>query len=189
MKIGFANHLNYLSLNDQTELLNKFGCEKLFTADNFKTAKENFYIMDMLLNKSDEVVFCDFNVVPVSTLQLINKLSDWAEKGVIFHSIERNITNKPEILNFIFSLVKHYKYFRKTKSMIGIEKIKNDPAIMGRSKGINDETKQVIDKVVKMYKLDYPPPVIIEELNISKSSYYRYIKQKNLKTRPYKKSS
>ena len=181
MKIGYAR----ISTKDQSfdlqiDALNKAGCEKIFkeVVSGIKTEKVELKEVMKVLRTGDTLVVWRLDRLGRSLKSLISFVNELKEGGIYFASIMDSIDTSSSMGQFFFHVTGAFAELERNliheRTMAGIKASRARGIKGGRPKAIDPET---FDIALKMYKTrEFSVRQICEKLNITRRTFYRYMK-------------
>lgn len=182
MKIGYARvSTKDQNLEMQTDDLIREGCEKIFK-EKQSSIKERTELMKLKeqLRNGDTVVVWKLDRLGRSLKDLVILIDYFHKQGVEFKSIRDNIdtntTSGRFFLNFMAILSEYEREMIVERTKAGLESARLRGRIGGRKTGLSNEAKTKAAAAKHLYE-DKKLPIkeILNSLNISKSTLYRYL--------------
>jgi len=183
MKIGYAR----VSTQDQNLALQmaeleKFGCKIIFK--EVGSAVKDRPNLDNLLNQlrsQDTVVVWKLDRLGRSVRHLIDLIQYFRENDIDFVSLRDNFDTTSAQGRLIFNIFASFAEFEReliserTKAGLAVARAKG--RVGGRKPGLSEKAQKTAIAAYHLYKQDeLLSSEIIQQLHISKSSFYRYIK-------------
>lgn len=168
------------NLDTQIDLLEKYGCDKIFQDKITGLAIQRPALDDMLsqLREGDTVVVARFFRLGRNRDHVINLVNDFANRKVIFKALDVGIdTTTPAgklILSIFASLAEYDREVILEKTKAGQQLAKAKGKHIGRPSGVNQEN---YNKVKKALEKDLSVSEIVSLTGISISSVKRYKKE------------
>lgn len=132
---------------------------------------------DVRKRKTDVVLVWKFDRFARSTKELINALEEFNSLGVDFISYKENVDTSTPAGKILFTMISAFAEFERSiireRVIAGMEKAKARGARIGRPK-IPPFTKQ---KIILLKERGLTYKEIIKQMKISKSAYYKIIKE------------
>ncbi len=168
-------------LDLQNDELKKAGCEKIFSdvVSGAKTEREGLNQALKYLRKDDILVIWKLDRLGRSLKHLIKIVEELNENGIGFKSLQENIdttTGTGKLIFHIFgALAEFEKDIIRERTIAGLKAARARGRKGGRPKKMNDKK---IEMAQAMYdKKTIPIMDICRKLEISKVTFYRYIKK------------
>lgn len=194
MKIGYAR----VSTSDQKfdlqiDALKKEGCEKIYK-DVISGAKKDSRVLNDLLNNlrsGDILIVWKLDRLGRSIKQLINLVNHLDELNVGIKSINNPIdTTSPQgrlIFNIFASLAEFERELTIERTNAGLEAARARGKMGGRPKGLSNEAEKTAYAAETLYKEEnLSVKDITNKLNISKSTFYKYLRHRKVKISNYR---
>ncbi len=183
MKIGYAR----VSTQDQNlalqlDALQKVGCERIFE-EKVSSRKERPELDRTLdhLRKGDSLVVWKLDRLGRSLKELIKIVESLQEREIAFVSLQDGIdttTTTGKLTFHIFAALAEYeRNIISERTKAGLKAARARGRKGGRPKGLSDQAKEK-QRVAKILHQDHSmtPKQICEQLGISRSTLYRYLK-------------
>lgn len=184
MKIGYvrvstAVQVDGYSLEQQKEKLREAGCEKIFE-DVMSGAKKERPGMSSLLEavrEGDTVVVVKLDRFGRSLANLLELMTDFDKRGVVFVSLSESIDTSTAIGRMMFNILGSIAEFERElimeRTQAGIAQARAAGVKFGRPSKFNDV---LVKKAVKLYRNDEISSVeAARVLGVSRASYYRLL--------------
>lgn len=189
MTLGYARTSTpEQSLDSQIDALKKAGCEHIFTdqVSGAKTVRPGLDEMLGKLRKGDTIVVWRLDRLGRNLKHLIQLLDDFTEQGIEFVSITEGIDTKTPMgkLNFhmVGALAEFYRNINRENTLAGLASSARKGRKGGRPKGLSKKAEQTSRIAASLYQEDQLSAAqISEQLNISKSTLYRYLRARGVK--------
>ncbi|NJB37791.1 recombinase family protein [Croceivirga sp. JEA036] len=188
------------NLDLQLDALLKEGIEqKNIYTDKVSSAKEERVSLSKLLNfvrEGDTIIVWKLDRLARSLIHFTKLMTEFDEKGVKFKSITEPFIDTTErsshsefIINLFASLAQLERDIIIERTKAGMASAKRRGQILGAPKGISKKNQQkaiLCEEYFKDGKLTVTE--ICERLDISRATYYKYLRYRGLagKLRPYK---
>lgn len=193
MIIGYARvSTKDQNLDPQIDALKKIGCKKIFSEKVSGTKKERVEFEKLLnsLKNGDTLIVTSIDRLGRTSKELIFLLDHFKEKGVNLKSITEGIfdTSSPmgEAVFQIMAILKAMEIkVLKERTMQGLEAARKRGRKGGRKPGSYNKVKAAA--AVKMWMEDKPISEILQELEISRSTLYEYLKNEGVNYKEAKK--
>ena len=202
MEFGYTRvSTNEQSLNLQLDALLKDGIDiKNIYTDKVSSTKQDRENLSKLLNyvrEGDTIVVWKLDRLARSLIHFTKFINQLNEKGVRFRSITEpflDTTDKSSHSQFIVSIFAALAQLERDiiieRTKAGLESARARGKILGAPKGLSEKAKKtamLVEHYFNEGKLTVPE--ILYELNISKATYYKYLKHRKVKgIRPYKRN-
>lgn len=189
------------SLDLQLDALLKEGIEqKNIYTDKVSSTKEERKSLSKLLDyvrEGDTIVVWKLDRLARSLIHFTKLMSELDEKGVKFRSITESFIDTTKkssqsefIINIFAALAQLERDIIIERTKAGLESARRRGKVLGAPKGISKKNQQkavLCEEYFKEGKLTVSE--ICERLNISRATYYKYLRYRGLsgKVRPYKK--
>ena len=178
------------NLDLQLDRLKEYGCERIYS-EKTSAVKERPELKELLdhIRKEDVIVVTSFDRLARSHNQLVETVCLINEKGANLVSLKEKVDTKTPIGRFAFNLFASIAEFEREliveRTKAGLESARKKGRIGGRRKGL--VTKEQINKANNVHKLSLKGEMSVREIcelfDISKSTYYRYLKYKEDETK------
>jgi DNA invertase Pin-like site-specific DNA recombinase len=186
MLIGYARvSTQEQNLDLQTDALQKAGCQKIFSdrKSGRDKAREGLNAALNYLRENDTLVIWKMDRLGRSLKDLIEIVTNLAEKNVSFISLQENIDTTKSGGKLIFhmfgALAEFERDIIRERTMAGLKAARARGRLGGRPRIMDDEkvamAKTLMDDPNNSIKS------ICKMLNVSKSTLYRYLKKYNNK--------
>jgi DNA invertase Pin-like site-specific DNA recombinase len=180
MLIGYARvSTQEQTLNLQRDALEKAGCTKIFT-DTASGAKTERIGLDEALNyvrKGDTLVVWRLDRLGRSLPHLITTMTDLEERGIGFKSLTENIdttTSGGKLIFHIFgALAEFERNLIRERTEAGLTAARARGRKGGRPKALTGKQRSIAQD---LYEKRHPIVEILQTLQVSRSTLYRYIK-------------
>ncbi len=180
------------NLDPQIDILKKYGCKKIFSekVSGTKKGRVEFERMLRSLKNGDTLIVTSIDRLGRTSKELIFLLDHLKEIGVNLKSITEGIfdTSSPmgEAVFQIMAVLKAMEVkILKERTMQGLEAARKRGRKGGRKPGSYNKGKAAA--VVKMWMDDKPISEILQELKISRSTLYEYLKNEGVNYKEVKK--
>ncbi len=184
MKIGYARVSTLdQNLDLQIDALKNAGCEKIFE-EKISAASKNRPELDRMIDqfrKGDELYVWKLDRLGRSLKHIIDLVLELNDKGVIVKGItdgvDTSTINGRLLLNIMASFAEYERELIKERTNAGLRSAREKGKIGGRPKGYTKETVEKLLVIRSSYKdEEQTPEQIYNSLNISRATYYRYVK-------------
>lgn len=181
MFVGYAR-VSTLDQNPdmQEQALERHGCEKIFTEKASGGDNERAVLQETLsyLRPGDTLVVWRLDRLGRSLKKLIDLVNDLKERQVSFKSIEESIDTTSSTGQFFFHITGAFAELERNlireRTMAGIVNARARGRNGGRPKAIDDETFNMALTLYEEKRTTVGQ--ICDKLDISKRSFYRYLK-------------
>jgi len=170
------------SLDSQLDAFEKYGVDEVFSEKMTGTRKDRPQLERMLdkLRKGDKVVVFKLDRISRSTKHLIELAELFETKGVEFVSIQDSIDTSTAMGRFFFrtmaSIAELERDIIRDRTKAGLEAAR----ARGRVGGRKAADKSKVEKALKLYdSKDYTIPEITEMTGVSKTTLYKYLKERS----------
>ena len=182
MKIGYAR-VSTLDqhLEPQINLLQEFGCEKIYR-DKISSTKKSRPGLDDLKNhlrSGDTLVVYKIDRIFRSLKDMVELIEWLKEKNIDFISIsepafDTTSANGNFLLQIFASVAEFERNLISERTKLGLENARKRKKILGRPQGIKPETKEKYEYALHLYKnKGFPIEKACQQAGISKASFYR----------------
>ncbi|MEY4504864.1 MAG: hypothetical protein RL154_1161 [Pseudomonadota bacterium] len=183
MNIGYARvSTQEQNLDMQTSELEKYGCTKIFE-EKVSAIKQRPQLEKLInmLREGDKVVVWKLDRLGRSLSDLIKIVAGFKEKGVEFVSLQDNInTDTPQgrmMFNLFATFAEYEREIISERTKAGLARARALGRMPGRKAGLSKESKKKAYAAAFMKeKRDKSDKDIWEHLEISKATFYRYMK-------------
>lgn len=182
MLVGYARvSTPSQSLDLQIKALEQAGCEKIFTdvASGAKSARPGLQDAEMILREGDVLVVWKLDRLGRSIRHLIESINAFNEQGIGFRSLQEAIDTQTSGGKLVFHIFSALAEFERDLIMertnAGLQAARARGRKGGRPKSL-DDPKNI--QLLKQMHADssYSINDICKTLGISRSSFYRYLK-------------
>ena len=189
MKIGYARvSTNEQELGLQLTSLKSVGCDKIYS-EKISAVKERPVLQQVMeiLRKGDILVIWKLDRLARSLKQLIFLLDELKNRGIELWSVSDCI-NTTTIQSLLYTqIIGAFAQFERElmieRTKAGLEDAKRRGVILGRRPGLSDAAKIKADAVANLYSNNMPVLDICKLLQISRGTFYKYLKYKNISLR------
>ena len=181
------------NLNLQTDALKKAGCEKIFQEKVSRRSPNRTELLKLLeqIRPGDTLIAFSLDRLGRTTRELIILLNDFKEKGIAFKSLTEGIfdTSSPmgEAIFQIIAILKTMEVnVLRERTIKGLE--------AARARGLNggrpavSYNKKKASAVAILYKQKNSINFIEDNLNISRSTIYQYLRKEGVTVKGFKKT-
>jgi len=190
MKIGYARvSTRDQNLDLQIDGLQRSGCDQIFS-EKVSAVKERPELEKMMtmIRKGDIVIVWKLDRLGRSLRHLINLIAEFNAKGVQFISINDNIDTTTIHGRLIFNIFASFAEFEREliseRTKAGLASARAKGRIGGRKRGLSRESIVKAYATLHLTQQNMPITDIRKQLNIGKSTYYRYLEY--ARDNPYK---
>ena len=187
MKIGYAR----VSTKDQNielqiDALRNYGCEKFFTdyASGARTSRPGFDDLKSHLRKDDVVVIWKLDRLGRSLKHLVDLVAEFNKQRVGLVSLNDPVDTTTAqgrlVFNIFASLAEFERELIRERTLAGLAAARARGRKGGRRPGLTDAAKMKARMAESLYNDDVPVRQICSELNISRSTLYRYLRSRNV---------
>jgi DNA invertase Pin-like site-specific DNA recombinase len=189
MKYGYARvSTKDQNLSMQIENLEKYGCDKIFSeiAKGVKSDRPQWLELMSKLKSGDILIIWKLDRMGRSLHNLVKIVNDLIEKNVSIVSLNDPIDTTTIQGKFMFNIFASLAEFEKDlireRTMAGLKSARARGKMGGRPKGLSPEAKRKACIAEALYsQKELTIGEIIEQLNISKTTLYKYLRQRNVK--------
>jgi DNA invertase Pin-like site-specific DNA recombinase len=181
MKIGYARvSTRDQNLDLQIKALKESGCDEIFS-EKVSAVKERPELERMvsILRKGDIVIVWKLDRLGRSLKHLIELITLFREQGIEFISINDNIDTTTIHGRLIFNIFASFAEFEREliseRTKAGLAAAREKGRIGGRKPGLSKESIKTAYAALHLSDQNMPVSDIRKQLNISKSTYYRYL--------------
>lgn len=189
MKIGYARvSTKDQNLDLQIKALQESGCQEIFS-EKVSAVKERPELERMIriLRKGDIVIVWKLDRLGRSLKHLIDLMTMFRDQGVEFISVNDNIDTTTIHGRLIFNIFASFAEFEREliseRTKAGLAAAREKGRIGGRKPGLSRESIGKAFAALHLSEQNMPVSDIRKQLNISKSTYYRYLEF--AKSNPY----
>jgi len=181
------------NLNLQADALKKAGCERIFMEKVSGRSPNRPELLKLLeqIRPGDTLIVFSVDRLGRTTRELIILLNDFKEKSITFKSLSEGIfdTSSPmgEAIFQIIAILKTMEVnVLRERTIKGIEAARARGINGGRPSGSYNKKKA--SAVVALYNQKSTINFIEDNLNISRSTIYQYLRKEGIKVKGFKKS-
>jgi DNA invertase Pin-like site-specific DNA recombinase len=182
MKFGYARvSKNDQSLDVQLQKLTAVGCDEIFM-EKVSGVKEDRKELNRLLEKlrsGDTVCVVRLDRLGRRMIKLIQLIKDFKEKGINFVALENDIDTTTPMGMVLFSMCAAFSEMERElireRIMAGLNAAHTKGRKGGRPRALTAEKLKTLKSLVKAD--EFSVKKICEIVEISKSAYYRALKQ------------
>lgn len=184
MKIGYARVSTAdQKLDLQIDALQAAGCDQIFKEKISGARKDRPELEKMLsmLRENDEVIVYKLDRLGRSLPHLVQLVEGFKKKGILFRSLTDNITVDDTAMGqMMFNIFAAFAQFERDliseRTRAGLAAARRQGRTGGRPKGLSKEAKTKAAAAETLYRSAMPVKQIAEQLGISQSTLYRYLK-------------
>ena len=187
MTIGYARvSTRDQSLDLQLDALKKVGCEMIFQEHISSATKDRPELTKLLaqLRKGDSVVVWKLDRLGRSLSDLVKLVTDIQDKGAGLQSLQDSIdTSTPQgkLTFHIFAAIAEFERdIIRDRTNAGLSAARARGRVGGRPKGLSPQSQRNADVAASLYSQGWTAAKIIEHLNISKTTLYKYLNFKKV---------
>jgi len=202
MKFGYARvSTEEQNLDLQIDALIKIGVlEKNIVLDKVSgstSVRPNFERLLNKLREGDELYVWKLDRMARSLIHLTKLLNEFKEEGIAFKSITEpfiDTTNKSPhsgfLINMFASLAEFERDLIRERTKAGLASARARGKVLGHPRGLSAKAKQKAILAEQYFKSgEMTVNEILERLNISRGTYYKYLRHQGVTgLRTYKKS-
>jgi DNA invertase Pin-like site-specific DNA recombinase len=177
----------------QRDALQKAGCEKIYEEKVSGTKIERAELSKLLdnLRKDDTLIVYSLDRLGRTTLQLVNLIAMFKEKGIHFRSLSEGVfdTTSPmgEAIFQIIAILKSMEVnILKERTKSGLEAARARGRVGGRPKGSFNRLKA--GAAANMYTKGATVKEITASLTISRSTLYEYLRAEGVPINAFSKT-
>jgi DNA invertase Pin-like site-specific DNA recombinase len=197
MKIGYAR----VSTRDQKadlqmDALKKAGCERIYTdvASGAKTARPELDKMLTDARKDDVIVIWKLDRLGRSLRHLVELVGDLSGRGVGLQSLNDPVNTTTSqgrlVFNIFASLAEFERELIRERTQAGLTAARVRGRLGGRPKGLSSQAESTAMAAETLYREGrLSVNAIGRQLNISKSTLYRYLQHRGVKIGAYQKNA
>jgi len=189
MKIGYARvSTKDQNLNLQVDALKNAGCEKIYQEKASGAKAERPQLNKLLDNvrQDDVIVIWKLDRLGRSLKHLVQLVHDLMEKGVGLQSLNDPIDTTSAqgrlTFNIFASLAEFEREVIRERTMAGLSAARARGRLGGRPKGLSQEAEKTAMAAETLYKQgELSISEITRRLDISRSTLYRYLRERGVK--------
>ena len=186
MKIGYARVSTlHQDLSLQLSALNDAGCEKVFCEKKsaFKERREFDNLMNVI-RRGDVLIVWKLDRLARSLQQLLSIITRLEKLGVDLICVDGQINTTTSQGRLLFNITAAFAQFERDliieRTRAGLAEARKRGVQLGRKKGLSDEAIAKAKLSHELYThMNYTPDQICSMLRISRSTFYRYLKNNN----------
>ena len=166
----------------QIAQLKKMGCQKIYADKKSGRSRDRIEFQKCLdyLREGDVLAFTRVDRLGRSLRDLVNIAFELKEKNISLYIIQQNIdTSSPmgQMFYSMLGIMAEFEFHLKRERQIeGIAKAK----LEGKYKGRNPLSDQLITQIQLLRENSVSPTKIAQQLNIGRTSVYKYLKDINV---------
>ncbi len=189
MKYGYARvSTKDQNLDMQIDALERYGCQKIFS-EHAKGAKaDRFQWLELLkqIKSGDSLIIWKLDRMGRSLSHLISIVNELIKKNVSIISLNDPIDTSSIQGKFMFNIFASLAEFEKDlireRTMAGLRSARIRGKMGGRPKGLSKEAQRKACVAEALYaQKELSISEIIQQLNISKTTLYKYLRFRNVK--------
>lgn len=190
MKVGYARvSTEDQNIQSQISLLKEKGCEKIFQEKVSGISKNRPELLKMLefVREGDEIYVYKLDRLGRSLKHLVQLVEIFKDKGVGFVSVSDGFVLNDSaagqlMLNIFGAFAQFERDLISERTRIGLANARVRGRKGGRPKGLSQSAKDKSILCKLMYERgDKPIKEITKELNISVSTFYKYLRHQKVK--------
>lgn len=189
MKIGYARVSTCeQELGLQITSLKNAGCDKIYQ-EKESAVKERPVLKEvmLMLREGDVLVVWKLDRLARSLKQLILFLEELRTRKIEFLSLSDNINSLSAQSILYTQIIGAFAQFERElmieRTLAGLEDAKRRGVKLGRRPGLTEDAKIKADAVAKLYSNGMQVLEICKILQISRGTFYRYLKYNNINLR------
>ena len=195
MKIGYARvSTGEQELGLQITSLKNAGCTKIFE-EKMSAVKDRPVLKEvmLMLREGDVLVVWKLDRLARSLKQLILILEELKNRKIDFLSLSDNINTLTAQSMLFTQIIGAFAQFERElmieRTMAGLEDARRRGVKLGRRPGLSDDAKMKADAAAKLYANGMHVLEICKILNISRGTFYRYLRANSIGLRMCKDDS
>jgi DNA invertase Pin-like site-specific DNA recombinase len=196
MKYGYARVSTKDQVLDlQIDALKKAGCNKVFqeVAKGTKADRPEWITLLNEIQSGDTLVVWKLDRMGRSLPHLIKTVNELISNNIDIISLNDPINVITAQGRFMFnvfaSLAEFEKDLIRERTMAGLKSARNRGRMGGRPKGLSEKAKRSASSAEALYKQnELTSDEIADQLNISKTTLYKYLRTRNVKIGSLSKS-
>lgn len=189
MKYGYARVSTKDQVLDlQIDALKKAGCNKVFqeVAKGTKADRPEWITLLNEIQSGDTLVVWKLDRMGRSLPHLIKTVNELISNNIDIISLNDPINVITAQGRFMFnvfaSLAEFEKDLIRERTMAGLKSARNRGRMGGRPKGLSEKAKRSASSAEALYKQnELTSDEIADQLNISKTTLYKYLRTRNVK--------
>jgi len=197
MKIGYARiSTKDQNLDLQLDALKKEGCKKIYqdTMSGTKAERPELQAMLAHLREGDVIVVWKLDRLGRSLKHLVDLINHIIEKKADLKSLHDPIDTTTAqgrlIFNIFASLAEFERDLIKERTVAGLAAARARGRLGGKPKGLSQRAQAIACAAETLYKEGkLSVGQIIEQLSISKATFYNYLRYRQVPISPYKPGS
>lgn len=176
------------NIQNQVDLLQNFGCEKIYTdvASGVREDRKGLNEMLSFLREGDVVVVYKTDRIFRSLKNMVELIDLFNQKGVLFKSIsepafDTTSANGKFIIQIFGAVAEFERNLISERTKIGLEGARRRNKHLGRPKGVAKETLEKYQFALHLYEnKNVPIDKACKQAGISKTTFYRVEKEKRV---------
>lgn len=193
MKIGYARvSTTDQNLDLQQDALTAIGCEKIFSdvVSGVKKERPEFSKMMATLREGDTIIIWKLDRLGRSLHELVKLVNELNEKGIGLKSLndpfDTTTAQGRLIFNIFASLAEFERELIRERTQAGLTAARTRGRVGGRKPGLNPEAEKTAIAAETLYKeRSLTVSEICTKLGIARSTFYAYLKRRNVAVDPY----
>lgn len=174
------------NIQSQVDLLQNFGCEKIYTdvASGVREDRKGLNEMLSFLREGDIVVVYKTDRIFRSLKNMVELIDLFNQKGVLFKSVseptfDTTSANGKFIIQIFGAVAEFERNLISERTKIGLEGARRRNKHLGRPKGVATETLEKYQFALHLYEnKNIPIDKACKQAGISKTTFYRVEKEK-----------
>lgn len=179
-RVGYARASTIIdsSLDVQEHALKEAGCELIFIEhEKSSEAKKEFRRCMQSLKPNDTLVVSQLDRLGQTTKQLLKVVEELNQRKIALKIIDLNIDTNTEAGNNFYVILEGLKIMEQCLLKERTYISRNAAKARGRNGGRKPVDQRVVEKAIKMYAGNKSVSEITEELSISRTTFYKYLKE------------
>lgn len=171
------------NLDLQLDALKEYGVERVFSEKMTGTRKDRPQLEEMLkyVRSGDTVVVWKLDRIGRSTKHLVDIVNEFGEQGIHFVSLKDGIDTSTATGKLVFTIFAGLAEFERDmiseRTRAGLQSAR----ARGRKGGRPSADAEKVKRALKMYdSKQFSIPEITDATGVSKTSLYRYIRERGL---------
>lgn len=189
MLVGYARvSTQDQNLESQIDLLEKEGCEKIYTdiASGVREDRKGLKEMLEFLRRGDTVITYKNDRIFRSLKNMIDLIDTFNEKGVHFKSLsepefDTTSANGKFLLQIFAAVAEFERNLISERTKVGLNNARKRKKLLGRPKGFKKVTIEKYQYAKHLYEnKNLPIEEVCKRAGVSKTTFYRVDKQLNI---------
>lgn len=197
MNIGYARvSTKEQNLDLQLDALKKAGCKKIYQDMMSGAKSERPALQEMMaqLREEDVIVVWKLDRLGRSLKNLVELTNQIIEKKAGLKSLHDPIDTTTSqgrlVFNIFASLAEFERDLIKERTMAGLSAARARGRLGGKPKGLSQKAESTACAAETLYKEGkLSVKQILEQLSISKATFYNYLRHRNVSISPYHKNN